>query len=150
FDPPTLGHLDIIQRAAKLYDRLYIVIADNITKKTLFTAKERKEMLEDILKDYNNIEIHIWPGIVVDFAKNNGIGVIVRGVRAMNDFGYEFELAVTYKQLYPDVEVIFLPTTPKYFQLRSSGIKEMAFFGADISKMVPESVVRRVNEKIKC
>ena len=148
FDPPTIGHLDIIERCAALYDKVYVVIADNIAKKTLFTAQERKVMLQDILGKYINIEVAIWQGLVVDFAKENNIGVIVRGVRAMNDFGYELELAMTYKQMLPEVEVLFIPTDPKYFLIRSSSIKEMAVFGADISKMVPESVLKAVNAKV--
>lgn len=148
FDPPTLGHLDIIERCAALYDKLYVVIADNIAKKTLFSAQERKAMLEEILGRYSNIEVAIWPGLVVDFAAKNDIGVIVRGVRAMNDFGYELELAMTYKQMLPEVEVLFIPTDPKYFLIRSSSIKEMAVFGADISKMVPKSVLEAVNAKV--
>lgn len=86
---------------------------------------------------------------MVDFAKEHDCGVVVRGVRAMNDFGYEFELAMTYKQMCPDLEVLFIPTDPKYFLIRSSSIKEMAVFGADISKMVPELVLNRVKAKLK-
>ena len=148
FDPPTIGHLDIIERCAALYERMYVVIADNITKKTLFTAQERKEMLQKILKNHKNIQVEIWSGLVVDFAKKNDVGVIVRGVRAMNDFGYEVELAMTYKQMLPEVEVLFIPTNPKYFLIRSSSIKEMAVFGADISKMVPKTVLDAVNDKL--
>ena len=149
FDPPTVGHMDIIERSALLYDKLFVVIADNIAKKTLFSAEERKKMLEELLTGYGNIEVCIWSGLVVDFAKEHDCGVVVRGVRAMNDFGYEFELAITYKQMCPDVEVVFIPTDPKYFMIRSSSIKEMAVFGADISKMVPELVREKVNEKLK-
>ncbi|MBQ2050590.1 MAG: pantetheine-phosphate adenylyltransferase [Spirochaetales bacterium] len=149
FDPPTVGHMDIITRTARLYDRLFVVIADNIAKKTLFSAEERKKMLEDLLAGYDNIEVCIWGGLVVDFAKEHDCGVVVRGVRAMNDFGYEFELAMTYKQMCPDLEVLFIPTDPKYFLIRSSSIKEMAVFGADISKMVPELVLNRVKAKLK-
>ena len=149
FDPPTVGHMDIIERCALLYDKLYVVIADNINKSTLFTSRERKAMLEQLLSRHKNIEVCIWSGLVVDFAKEHDTGVIVRGVRAMNDFGYEFELAMTYKQMCPDVEVLFIPTDPKYFLIRSSSIKEMAVFGADISKMVPKLVGERVKEKLK-
>jgi len=149
FDPPTIGHLDIIERGARLYDKLYVVVADNIKKKTLFSAGERKAMLEELLAGYPNIEVCIWSDLVVDFARKYDAGVILRGVRAMNDFGYEFELAITYKQMCPDVEVVFIPTDPKYFMIRSSSIKEMAVFGADISKMVPELVREKVNEKLK-
>ena len=148
FDPPTIGHLDIIERCAALYDKIYVVIADNINKKTLFSAQERKEMFREILKEHKNIEIEIWSGLVVDFAEKFDVGVIVRGVRAMNDFGYELELAMTYKQMLPEVEVLFIPTDPKYFLIRSSSIKEMAVFGADISKMVPKTVLDAVNNKL--
>ena len=150
FDPPTNGHMDIIKRGAELYDKLYVVVADNISKKTLFSAEERKQMLEELLSDHPNIEVCIWDKLVVDFARLHNVDVILRGVRAMNDFGYEFELAVSYKQMYPDVEVLFIPTNPEFFLVRSSSIKEMAAFGADISKMVPPMVVERVNNKIKC
>lgn len=149
FDPPTVGHMDIIERCALLYDKLYVVIADNINKSTLFTHQERKAMLEELVSKYKNIEVCTWSGLVVDFAKKYDTGVIVRGVRAMNDFGYEFELAMTYKQMCPDVEVVFIPTDPKYFLIRSSSIKEMAVFGADISKMVPKLVLERVKTKLK-
>lgn len=149
FDPPTVGHMDIIERCALLYDKLYVVIADNINKSTLFTHHERKAMLEELVSKYKNIEVCTWSGLVVDFAKKYDTGVIVRGVRAMNDFGYEFELAMTYKQMCPDVEVVFIPTDPKYFLIRSSSIKEMAVFGADISKMVPKLVLERVKTKLK-
>ena len=149
FDPPTVGHMDIIERCALLYDKLYVVIADNINKSTLFTSRERKAMLEELLSRHKNIEVCIWSGLVVDFAKEHDTGVIVRGVRAMNDFGSEFELAMTYKQMCPDVEVLFIPTDPKYFLIRSSSIKEMAVFGADISKMVPKLVGEKVKEKLK-
>ncbi len=149
FDPPTLGHVDIITRSAALYDKLYVVIADNIAKKTLFSAKERLKLLKEILKDYKNIEILCWQGLVVDFAKKYDVGVMIRGVRALVDFGYEFELAETNKQICPDIEVLFMPTNPNFFLLRSSAIKEMASFGADISSMVPNVVIKTLDEKIK-
>ncbi|MFA7559321.1 MAG: pantetheine-phosphate adenylyltransferase [Sphaerochaeta sp.] len=148
FDPPTNGHVDIITRSARLYDRLYVVIADNVSKSTLFTPDERLAMLQEILKEYSNIEVVTHSGLVVDFAREHGVGVMVRGVRALADFGYEFELAMTNKQLYSGLEVLFLPTSPKYFLLRSSAIKEMAAFGADISTMVPPLVVEKMKERI--
>ncbi|MCF0262159.1 MAG: pantetheine-phosphate adenylyltransferase [Sphaerochaetaceae bacterium] len=150
FDPPTLGHIDIIERSAALYDKVFVVIADNINKKTLFTAQERADMLKQILSNLDNVEVCVWQGLVVDFARENNIGVIIRGVRALVDFGYEFELAETNKMLCPELEILFMPTNPKYFLLRSSGIKEMASFGADISKMVPEVVVQSINKKLNC
>ena len=148
FDPPTLGHLDIITRSAALYDELYVVIADNIAKKTLFSALERKAMLEEVLKDYNNIHVLCWQGLVVDFTRRYDVGVMIRGVRALVDFGYEFELAETNKQLCPEVEILFMPTNPNFFLLRSSAIKEMAAFGADISSMVPQVVIDALKDKL--
>ena len=131
-----------------MYDELYVVIADNIAKKTLFSALERKAMLEEVLKDYNNIHVLCCQGLVVDFARKYDVGVMIRGVRALVDFGYEFELAETNKQLCPEVEILFMPTNPNFFLLRSSAIKEMAAFGADISSMVPQVVIDALKDKL--
>jgi pantetheine-phosphate adenylyltransferase len=147
FDPPTLGHIDIIKRCAALYDKVYVVIADNIAKKTLFTAQERKGFLEATLKDYSNIEVHIWGGLVVDFAKKFDVGVMVRGVRTQGDFSYEFDLALLNKQICPEIEILFMPTNPILSLVRSSTIKELATFGADISTMVPPVVIEAINTK---
>ncbi len=148
FDPPTLGHIDIIKRSAVLYDKVYVVIADNIAKKTMFTAQERKTILEEILKDYENVVVCVWPGLVVDFAKKANVGIMIRGVRSQNDFGYEFELAEMNKQICPEIEVLFMPTNPNYSLVRSSTIKELATFGADISSMVPQVVIEALNTKL--
>ena len=147
FDPPTLGHIDIIERSAKLYDKLYVVVAANIQKNPLFNAQERQHMLQEILKDHDNIEVVIHNGLVVDFARKNKIKIMIRGVRALVDFGYEFELAMTNKQLYNDLEVLFMPTSPNYFLLRSSAIKELAFYGAEIETMVPPIVATKIKER---
>lgn len=147
FDPPTLGHLDIIQRSAKLYDKLYVVVASNMQKKTMFSDIERANMLKELLKNFDNIEVVIYSGLVVNFAKENNVGVMIRGVRALVDFGYEFELAMTNKKLYPEIEVLFMPTSPNYFLIRSSQIKELAFYDADIETMVPPLVAKLIKEK---
>lgn len=147
FDPPTLGHIDLIERAAKMYEKLYVVVASNIKKKPLFTAEERQTMLNDILVDFENVEVVIHDGLIVDYAKKNHINIMIRGVRALVDFGYEFELAMTNKQLYEDLEVLFMPTSPNYFLLRSSAIKELASYGADISSMVPPIVAKKLKER---
>lgn len=147
FDPPTLGHIDIIERAAKMYDKLYVVVAANIQKNPLFNAVERQSMLKEILKEHDNIEVVIHNGLVVDFARKNKIKIMIRGVRALVDFGYEFELAMTNKQLYDDLEVLFMPTSPNYFLLRSSAIKELAFYGAEIETMVPPIVAKKIKER---
>ncbi len=149
FDPPTLGHVNIIQRAASLYDKLYVVVADNIQKQCLFTARERCGMLAELFEKYDNIEVCTWKGLVVDFARQNGVGVMIRGVRANDDFGYEFELAMMNKQMYPDIEILFMPTAPSYFMIRSSAIKEMCAYGADISSMVPDVVAQKMRKRVK-
>jgi pantetheine-phosphate adenylyltransferase len=147
FDPPTLGHIDIIERSAKMYEKLYVVVSSNIQKNPLFTAQERKEMLQEILQKHDNIEVVIYDGLVVDFARKHKIKIMIRGVRALVDFGYEFELAMTNKQLYDELEVLFMPTSPNYFLLRSSAIKELAFYGADIETMVPPIVAKNIKER---
>lgn len=147
FDPPTLGHDNIIRRAAKLYDKLYVVVATNSEKHYLFSNEEREEMMKSLFKDINNIEVVHFDGLVVDFAKKYDVGVLLRGVRAFGDFGYEFELAMTNKKLLPSLEILFLPTDPNYFILRSSQIKELASYGADVSNMVPKVVIDKLNEK---
>lgn len=149
FDPPTNGHLNLIERSARLFETLDVVVADNINKKCLFTADERMEMLRSMLAPYPNVRVVIWKGLVVDYARDERINVMIRGVRALVDFGYEFELAMTNKQLNPELEVLFMPTDPNYFVLRSSAIKEMAAFGADISKMVPKAVAEKLRKKVK-
>ncbi len=149
FDPPTNGHLNLIERSAKLFDHLTVVVADNIQKSCIFSAEERLEMLKDLTSRYPNVDVAVHTGLIVDFARDREVRVMVRGVRALVDFGYEFELAMTNKQLYRDLEVVFLPTDPKFFVLRSSAIKEMASFGADISSMVPESVSKLLIERVK-
>ncbi len=149
FDPPTNGHLNLIERSARLFETLDVVVADNISKKCLFTADERMEMLRSMLAPYTNVRVVIWKGLVVDYARDERINVMIRGVRALVDFGYEFELAMTNKQLNPELEVLFMPTDPNYFVLRSSAIKEMAAFGADISKMVPKAVAEKLRKKVK-
>lgn len=147
FDPPTLGHVNIIRRASELYDKLYVVVATNISKQYFFSDEERVEMMKEIFKASTSIEVVCYDGLMVDFAKENNIGVMVRGVRALADFSYEFELAMTNKQILPDLEVLFIPTDPNYFLLRSSHIREMAAFGADVTALVPEVVVKALEKK---
>ncbi len=148
FDPPTMGHINIIRRSLKLYDRLHVVVADNINKKCLFSAQERVAVLKDIFSSSSNIEVVSYDGLMVNYARENNIGVMIRGVRAEGDFGYEFELAMTNMQMMKELEVLFMPTDPSYFMLRSSQIKEMAAFGADVSALVPAQVVELLKKKV--
>lgn len=148
FDPPTYGHLNIIQRASRLFDMLEIVIADNKRKKYFFTADERFEMITEMVAGLHNVQVNLWNGLIVDFVSNVGARVILRGVRALSDFEYEFELSLINKGLNPQIETIFMPTDKKYFVLRSSAIKELAMFNGDVSSMVPPVVVRALKAKL--
>ncbi|MGM0431248.1 MAG: pantetheine-phosphate adenylyltransferase [Spirochaetota bacterium] len=148
FDPPTNGHLNLIRRAAKIVDQLYVIVAVNKTKQYLFSEQERLDIMKQLLSDIPNITVVSWDRLIVDFAREKGIPVMIRGVRALADFEYEFELAMTNKQLYSELEVVFLPTDPKYFVLRASAIKEMATYGAEIRSMVPEIVAEKLRDKL--
>lgn len=147
FDPPTLGHINVIERSAALFDKLYVVVAHNINKDCLFSPEERVEMMRESIKHLYNVYVESFSGLSVDFAKKHDCSVMIRGVRSEQDFSYEFEIAMTNKMLYPELEVIFLPTDQSYIILRSSQIKEMVAFGANISKMVPSPVLKYLKEK---
>lgn len=147
FDPPTLGHINVIERSAALFDKLYVVVAHNINKDCLFTPEERVEMMRASISHLDNVYVESFTGLSVDFAKEHDCSVMIRGVRSEQDFSYEFEIAMTNKMLYPELEVIFLPTAQSYIILRSSQIKEMVAFGADISKMVPSPVLKYLEKK---
>jgi len=148
FDPPTNGHLNIIQRASRLFDQLEIVIADNKQKKYFFTADERLKMVTEMVAGLQNVQVNLWEGLIVDFVCNVGARIILRGVRALSDFEYEFELSLLNRGLNPQVETIFMPTDKKYSVLRSSAIKELAMFKGDVSSMVPPVVARALKAKI--
>lgn len=148
FDPPTNGHMNLIHRASGIFAKIHVVIAVNPRKGYLFTGDERKVLMEELVSDYKNVEVHLWDKLIVDFAQEAGANVLIRGVRALADFGYEFELAMTNKTLSPEIETIFMPTDPKYFVLRSSAIKEIAMLGGDITTMVPKKVADLLNERL--
>lgn len=148
FDPPTNGHLNIIDRASRIFDELNVVIAVNETKKYLFSAEERQSMMTVLLSQYNNVKLHLWDKLIVDFVEKVNARVLLRGVRALSDFSYEFELAMTNKGLNSDIETIFMPTDPKYFVLRSSAIKEIALYRGDVSAMVPQIVADALTDKL--
>jgi pantetheine-phosphate adenylyltransferase len=141
--------LNLIERAASIFEELYVVIAVNDQKNPLFTSKERFEMMSKLLVNHKNVKVKLWDNLVVKFAEDHDIKVMIRGVRALVDFGYEFELAMTNKELNPDVDILFMPTDPKYFVLRSSAIKEIAELDGDISSMVPPEVADALKERLK-
>ncbi|HUX13412.1 MAG TPA: pantetheine-phosphate adenylyltransferase [Spirochaetia bacterium] len=148
FDPPTNGHLNLIQRASGIYDHIHVVIAVNVTKQYTFTAEERFKMMSELLKGYGNVDVHLWDRLIVEFAEKVGARLMIRGVRALADFSYEFELSMVNRGLNSSIETIFMPTDPQYFVLRSSQIKELARLGGDISTMVPEIVAVALRQKV--
>ncbi len=148
FDPPTNGHLDLIKRGSELFDSLDVVISYNHLKKYLLEPQERYDLMKEMTQGIGNVKVTLWEKLIVDYATENGISVILRGVRAIADFGYEFELSMMNKQLAPHIETIFLPTAQKYFVLRSSSIKELVQLGADVSTMIPENVETILRKKI--
>ncbi|MCF0237107.1 MAG: pantetheine-phosphate adenylyltransferase [Sphaerochaetaceae bacterium] len=148
FDPPTYGHFDIINRCAALYDKVYVVIGENIGKNSLFTSEEKKKLIEDNITNLQNVEVAIWSGLAVDFGKAYDVDVMIRGVRGQGDFSYEFEMAEINRELYPSLEVLFMVANPKFFLLRSSTLKEIAIYKGDISKMVPPSVGDALMKKL--
>lgn len=149
FDPPTNGHLDIMKRGADIFAHLEVVIADNPRKTYFFSAQERLTMIQEMVAGFPNVKVTVWQGLIVRYAEMLGARVILRGVRALADFDYEFELSMMNKALAPRIETIFMPTDQKYFVLRSSAIKEVALFGGDISEMVPPVVRKALLARIQ-
>jgi pantetheine-phosphate adenylyltransferase len=147
FDPVTNGHLDIVSRASGLYDEVVVAVLINITKKTLFTVDERVEIWEEVTKDYGNVRVDRFHGLLVDFCAANGINTVVRGLRAVSDFEYEMQMAQMNYRL-AKVETLFMSTNPLYSFLSSSMIKEIARYGGDVSGLVPEPVVSRLRTRL--
>lgn len=147
FDPITNGHLNIIQRASKLFDKIDIVIATNENKAYLFTAQERLSLIQGLITPYKNVSVHIWDGLIVEYATKTEAKVLIRGIRNMNDFSYEFDLSLMNHSLNKEVETLFIPTDQKFLLLKSSAIKELARLGGDISAMVPKKVEEALQKK---
>lgn len=142
FDPPTYGHLNIIERARTVFEEVLVVVAVNRAKNSNFSAEERIAFMEELVAPWSNVSVHTCDTLIVDFARAHHCKVLLRGVRSVNDFSYEFELSIMNKGLGPEIETFFMPTDPKYFVLRSSAIKELASFGGDVSDMVPQVVAK--------
>ena len=150
FDPLTLGHMDVIKRASKMFDHLTVSVLDNKAKNALFTVEERVSMLEEATKDIPNVSVDSFSGLLVDYAKLNDIHVSVRGLRAITDFEYELQIAQTNNVLsHGNLDTVFLTTSLEYAYLSSSGVKEIASFNGDISECVPEFVAKLVYDKYR-
>lgn len=147
FDPVTLGHLDIIERIAKVFDKVIVGILINKNKTPLFSVEEKMDMLKEVTKHLPNIEIIAFEGLLIEFAKQQKASVIVRGLRGVTDFEYELQMAQGNQQFYEEVETMFLATSAKYSYISSSMVKEIAHFGGDVEGFVPDYVKERVKEK---
>ena len=147
FDPVTFGHIDIIKRASEIFDELIVSVLDNKAKHSLFSKDERVKMLEEVTKDLPNVSVSSYDGLLVDCAQECGANVVIRGLRAITDFEFELQLAQTNRKLLDTVDTVFLTTNLDYAYLSSSTVKEVASFGGDISKFVPEFVARNIYDK---
>ena len=150
FDPLTNGHLNIIERAAKLYDELTIGIIVNYSKKSMFSLEERKEMIEETLSHLDNVKVEFFSGLLADYVNENKFNVVVRGLRAAMDFEYEIQMAHMNARLFDEhVETVFLMTDPKYSFISSSMMKEVHSLGGSIEGLVPEVILKKMDDKIK-
>lgn len=148
FDPVSNGHVDLIERASNIYDKVIVAVANNLHKKPLFTAEERCQMLKDAVRDIDNVEVRSFDGLVVNFAKKNNIKVLLRGLRMVSDFEYEFQLALTNRRLAHDIETVFLMPSEQFSFLSSTLLKESAALGADISMFVPQCVEQKLKDRL--
>lgn len=147
FDPVTLGHLDIILRASKLVDKLIIGVLVNGAKSPMFSMEERVELIRRVTAHLPNVEVEAYDGLLVEFARQKGAGILVRGLRAVTDFEYELQIAQTNHKLNPLVETVFLTTSVEYSYVSSSIVREVASYGGDISQFVPECIVEDIYQK---
>jgi pantetheine-phosphate adenylyltransferase len=143
----TNGHLDIVGRAAGLFDGVVVAVVENPDKEPLFSASERVEMIREAVSELDNVEVDSFSGLLVDYARSREVGAIVKGLRAVTDFDYELQMAQMNRHL-GEVETCFVPTSPRWSYLSSSLVKEVARFGGDVSSLVPEHVARRLKEKL--
>ena len=147
FDPFTKGHQNVIDRGLRVFDRIIVALAHNVSKKTIFNLSERVEIIEEIYKDRDNIVVDSFEGLLVDYSKKIGTSVLLRGMRSVSDFEYELQMALANKTLYSEIETIFIVTDSKYSHISSSLIREIVSLGGSVKKMVPGVVERRLKEK---
>jgi pantetheine-phosphate adenylyltransferase len=148
FDPPTNGHVDLIQRGAKLFEHLTVGILKNPVKNPLFTVEERVEMLKEATSTLGNVSVATFDGLMVDFARQQGAKAVLRGIRAISDYEYEFQMALMNRRLAPDVETVFLQPAGRYSFVSSRMLKEVFAFGGDVSGLVPPNVLKRLQSRI--
>ncbi len=149
FDPVTSGHIDIITRASKVYDKIIVVVSKNSSKKPLFTVEERIDFIRRSTAHLPNVEIDSSDGLLVDYVKKTGSNVIIKGLRAVSDFEYEFQMALANKKIEPKIETLFMMTDARYSYLSSSIVKEMASLGADFTDLVPGVIINDIKNKFR-
>jgi pantetheine-phosphate adenylyltransferase len=147
FDPITFGHLDIIERASKMFDEVVIAVLVNVTKSSLFSVEERMEMIREVTKKYSNVKVDSWSGLLVDYCEANKIPIIVKGLRAVTDFDYELQMSQINLQL-KGVETLFMSTAPAHSFLSSSLVKEIASYDGDVSNYIPASLVPKLKARL--
>ncbi len=148
FDPITNGHLNIIERATNIFDKIIVGVANNPKKSTLFSAPERIDMIKEVTKNLEKVKIQSFSGLLIDFMKSNKASIIIRGMRAISDFEHESQLALMNKRLAPEIETIFMVTCSEYSYLDSSIVKEIASLNGCINQLVPEIVEKKLREKL--
>jgi len=149
FDPPTNGHVDLIQRGAKLFDHLTVAVLNNPGKDPLFTVEERVEMLREATAGIGNVSVATFDGLMVEFARQQGATAVLRGIRAISDYEHEFQMALMNRRLAPEVETVFLQPAGRYSFVSSRMVKEVFSFGGDVSGLVPPNVLKRLRARIK-
>lgn len=149
FDPVTYGHIDVIERALRIFPDLIVAVADNAQKKPLFSIAERVKMLKQATKQFDGLEVTFFRGLSVDFARRNKIKVIIRGLRMVSDFEYEFQMALTNRKIAPDLETIFLMPSENYSYISSKLLKEAAGLGADLSSFLPSYIEKNLKKRLK-
>lgn len=149
FDPITYGHIDVVQRAAELFPKVIVLVARNPSKTPIFAVEERVEMIKEVFRGHRRVTIDVFDGLLVEYARSHRAGVLVRGLRAVSDFEYEFQMALTNRKLDADIDTVFLMPHARYTYLNSSIVREVARLGGDVSAFVPNNVRRRLIEKFK-
>lgn len=148
FDPVTVGHLDIVSRAAQLFDEVVVVVMNNSAKTPLFSADERVDMLKKVTADMPNVSVDRYDGLLADYAKEKDANVVVKGLRAVSDFEYEFQMALTNKKLNPELDTVFLTTKAENMYLSSSLVRQVGAMGGDISEFVPAEIKEQVLKRL--
>ena len=149
FDPVTNGHLDIIERSAKIFDKVIVAILVNSSKVPTFSTEEKIDMIKKVTAHIPNVEVEFFDGLLVNFVKSKGAQVVVKGLRAISDFEYEFQMALLNKNIEPEIETLFMMTNNKYSYLSSSIVKELGKLGADLTDLVPEEIITDIIDKLK-